>query len=207
MNLALFGATGRTGRCLLEQALAAGHRVTAFARRPERLPTGQPMLTVVAGDVLDPAAVDRAVRGQDAVLSALGIRPWTREPVLIEGTRHILTAMERHGVPRFICESSFGVGDSKEQAGWFTCFMIGLLMGRLFRQKELQESLIRQSRVDWIIVRPARLINGSRRGRYRAAEQLRPGLFGSISRADVAEFMLKQLTDDTWLRKTVTLSN
>jgi len=144
--------------------------------------------------------------GYDAVLSALGIKPWTREPVLLEGTRNILAAMEKHGVRRFICESSFGVGDSKDDTDWFTNFMIGLLMGRLFEQKARQEELIRQSKVEWSIVRPARLTNGPRTGKYRDGEHLRPGLFGHISRADVAEFMLRQLTDDTWLRKTVTIS-
>lgn len=147
------------------------------------------------------------MQGQDAVLSALGIRPWTREPVLVEGTRNILAAMEKHGVRRFVCESSFGVGDSKGEAGWFTNFMIALFLGRIFREKELQEPLIRQSKVEWIIVRPARLTNGSRRGAYRHGERLKPGLFGSISRADVAEFMLKQLTDDTYLWKSVTVSD
>lgn len=178
----------------------------AFARNLKAVTQKDPRLTVVRGDVLDRAAVERAVMGYDAVLSALGIKPWTREPVLLEGTRNILAAMEKHGVRRFICESSFGVGDSKDDTDWFTNFMIGLLMGRLFEQKARQEELIRQSKVEWSIVRPARLTNGPRTGKYRDGEHLRPGLFGHISRADVAEFMLRQLTDDTWLRKTVTIS-
>jgi putative NADH-flavin reductase len=205
MKIAVFGASGRTGRCILEQTQSLGYAVKAFLRNPAAIPTKPPPLAVVQGNALDPAAVERAVAGQDAVLSALGIKPWTREPVLLEGTRNILAAMEKHGVRRFICESSFGVGDSKDDADWFTNSMIGLCMGRLFEQKARQEELIRQSNFEWVIVRPARLTNGPRTGTYRVGEHLRPGLFGSISRADVAEFMLKQLTDDTWLRKTVTI--
>src|SRR5512134_2823031 len=155
MKLALFGATGRTGRCIVEQALAQGHRVTAFARNSAAIATKHASLRVVQGNALDPAAVERAVQGQDAVLSALGIKPWTREPVLLEGTRNILAAMEKHSVKRFICESSFGVGDSKQEAGRFTNFMICLLMNRIFREKELQEPLICRSRLEWVIVRPA----------------------------------------------------
>lgn len=207
MKLCVFGSTGGTGRCLVEQALALGHHVTAFARDPTAVALKHPSLSVCRGNVLDAVAVEAAVSGQATVLSALGIRPWTREPVLLEGTRNILAAMEKHGVRRFICESSFGVGDSKSEAGWFTNFMISLFLGRIFREKELQEPLIRRSKLDWIIVRPARLTNGPRRGAYRHGERLKPGLFGSISRADVAEFMLRQLTDDMYLRKSVTVSD
>lgn len=206
MKIVVFGSTGRTGCRVVEQALPQGHHVMAFARSPGAITPRFPSLPITQGDALDPAACDRALQGQSAALSTLGIKPWTREPVLLEGTRNILAAMEKHGVRRFVCESSFGVGDSKDDADWFTNFMIGLLMGGLFRQKEQQEVLIRQSKIEWIIVRPARLTNGPRTGKYRAGEHLRPGLYGHISRADVAEFMLRQLTDDTWLRKTVTIS-
>jgi uncharacterized protein YbjT (DUF2867 family) len=206
MKLTIFGGTGRTGQRIVRLALAEPHQVAVFARNPTAVASQQPKPQIVHGNVLDPAAVERAVAGQDAVLSALGIKPWTREPVLLDGTRNILTAMEKHGVRRLICESSFGVGDSQHDADWFTNFLIGLMMGRLFEQKARQEELIRQSKVEWVIVRPARLTNGPRTGKYRVDEHLRPGWFGSISRADVAEFMLKQLTDDTWLRKSVTIS-
>lgn len=207
MKLAIFGATGGTGRCLVEQGLALGHHCTAFARKPSAITIIHPSLSAVQGNVLDATAVELAVRGQDAVLCSLGIRPWTREPVLLEGTRNILAAIEKHGVKRFVCESSFGVGDSKSDADWFTNFMIRLLLNRIYKEKELQEPLIRQSKLEWIIVRPARLTNGARKGQYRQGEHLKPGLFGSISRADVAEFMLKQLGEDAYLRKSVTISD
>src|ERR1043166_3211439 len=173
MKLAIFGSTGRTGRHIAEHALAHGHHVTAFARTPSAITANHPSLSVVQGDVLDPAAVERAVQGQEAALCALGSKPWTREPVLLEGTRNILAAMEKFSVKRFVCESSFGVGDSKAEADWFTNFMIRLMMGKLFEQKGRQEGLIRQSQVEWIIVRPARLTNGPRLGGYRAGDHLR----------------------------------
>lgn len=205
MKLVVFGSTGRTGRRIVEQAVVQGHQITAFARNPSAINSKHALLSVIQGDALDPEAVERAMRGQDAVFSALGAKPWTREPVLLEGTKNILAAMEKHGVKRFVCESSFGVADSKREAGWFTNFMIWIIMSGLFKQKARQEELICQSKVEWIIVRPARLTNGPQRGGYRAGEHLKPGLYGSISRADVAEFMLRQLTDDRWLRKIVTI--
>src|ERR1051325_4683204 len=172
MNLAIFGATGRTGRCLVDQALGRGHQVTALARNPDAISRTHTLLRVVAGDVLDADAVNGMMTGQQAVVSALGIPPWTREPVLLEGIRNILHAMERFSVGRLVSESSFGVADSKAQADWLTNLVIRVVMGKLFQQKEQQEVLIRQSRIEWIIIRPARLTNGPAKKTYRSGQQL-----------------------------------
>lgn len=153
------------------------------------------------------AEVENAVVGQDAVLSALGMKPWSRARTLSEGTRNIVAAMERFGIKKFVCESSFGVGDSKQQTDWFTRLMIRIFLGRIYADKEIQEPLIQQSNLEWVIVRPARLTNGRQRGRYRSGVHLKPGLFGSIARADVAAFMLQQVTSPAFLRQCVTISD
>ncbi len=191
MRLALFGATGRTGRHLLKQALAQGHTVTAFVRNPTAL-VPQERLTSIQGDVLNPAHVEEAVRNQDAVFSALG---GTRTLA----TERILAAMEKLGVRRFICESAYGVGESKNKSLY--ALVAWQLAKAGFEDTERQERLIRQSRLEWIIVRPARLTDEPKRGIYRAGVGLRVGPFARIGRADVADFMLQQLTDNTYLHK------
>ncbi len=203
MNLLIFGPTGATGRCLLEQALTQGHHVTAFARRPEKVTPQHPNLKVVKGDILDYDSIDAAMRGQEAVLLALGVYLFHKNTVLSDGTRNIIRAMETHGVKRLVCESSLGIADSRDQMSLFAeFFLYPLLLRHFFPDKERQELHIRQSHLDWVIVRPARLTNAKRTGEYRHGFGPHEKIKGVISRADTAEFMLQQLTDDTYLRKT-----
>lgn len=245
MKVLIFGATGGTGRALVAQALEQGHAVTAFARDPAKVQSKHPNLTVAQGNMLDPASVEAAVKGQDAVLSALGTRApaWgvvlsvfafqilarllalhgplglavriggpllailfltRRTTALSEGTRNIVQAMEKLGVRRLICESSLGVADSRGRLGiLYNLLVVPLLLRGIFADKAAQEEILKKSTLDWVIVRPTSLTNGPRKGAYRAGMDighwLRPT---SISRADAADFMLKQLSDDAWLRKT-----
>lgn len=206
MNLLIIGATGGTGRALVEQALAQGHAVTAFVRNPARFVMTHERLTVVKGDVLEYDSVDRAVRGKDAVLSALGHKQWfIPTKILSAGTRNIVAAMEKHGVKRFVCETSLGIGDSRGRLGlYYTLFVIPFITFFYFRDKELQERLIRESSLDWVIVRPGQLTNGKKRGAYRHGREI--GSYVTtvrISRADAAEFMLRQVSDDSCLRQSV----
>ena len=201
MKLAIFGSTGRTGRELVAQALAQGHEVTAFARAPEKVALQHERLRVLPGDVMDYAAVEQTIAGQSAVLSALGSPTLKANTVQSEGTRHIIRAMGQHGVRRFICETSLGVGDSHGQPGFvFTYLVQTTFLKHVFADKEIQERYIRESELEWVIVRPGALTNGARAGKYRHG--LDKSIAGKISRADVAEFMLRQLTEDTYLRRT-----
>jgi putative NADH-flavin reductase len=208
VNLLIFGATGGTGRALVERALDQGHLVTALARKPTALAMKHGDLTVARGNVLDYGSVEAAVKGKDAVLSALGTKVLRKNTILSDGTRNIIGAMEKLGVKRFICESSLGVGDSKGQLGFlYNYILIPLFLRNIFADKEVQEKYIQQSRLDWIIVRPAALTNGPRTGVYRSGFGATDrSISGKISRADVADFMLKELTDNTYLRKTPGLS-
>lgn len=206
MNLLIIGATGGTGRALVEQALAQGHAVTAFVRNPARLRMRHENLSVMQGNVLEYDSVDRAVRGKDAVLSALGHKQWfIPTTILSKGTRNVVAAMEKHRVKRFICETSLGIGDSRGRLGlYYTLFVIPFITWFYFRDKERQEQLIRESSLDWVIVRPGQLTNGEKRGTYRHGGEI--GSYVTtvrISRADVAEFMLKQVSDNSFLRQTV----
>jgi putative NADH-flavin reductase len=198
----IVGATGGTGRQLLAQALERGLKVTALVRNPAKLSVKHPRLEVIQGDVLDYATVERAVRGQDAALSALGHkRYYPPNRILSEGTRNILRAMEAHGVPRFVCETSLGIGDSVGRMGLsYTFFVIPVVLPFYFWDKTRQERLIAASKVEWVIVHPGALTNGAALGSYRSGRRVGNFLWTiRISRADVADFMLKQLADDSCL--------
>jgi putative NADH-flavin reductase len=199
----IVGATGGTGRQLVEQALERGHIVTAFARNPAALRIEHPRLTVARGNVLEYTSVEAAMRGQDAVLSALGHKRFfypTR--ILSEGTRNVLRAMETHGVQRFVCETTLGMGESAGRMGlYYTFFVIPIVLPFYFWDKTRQERLVAASPVNWVIVRPGALTNGAKRGRYRQGRAVGSFLWTvRISRADVADFMLNQMTDNTYLR-------
>jgi putative NADH-flavin reductase len=202
MNILVIGSTGRTGQEVVAQALAQGHAVTAFARNAADVTWQDPHLTVLQGNVLDRASVEASVGGQDAVVSALGARTHGPTTVLSEGTRNVIRAMEHHGVRRFVCESSLGVGDSAGQIGpLFDWIVLPLWLRHVYKDKEVQERAIRESNLDWVIVRPALLTNGPHTGVYQVGlSYTRKAIVPRVSRADVADFMLKQLTDDSFLR-------
>lgn len=208
MKVLIFGATGGTGRQLVTQALEQGHTVTACVRVTATLGIKHDNLSVFQGNVLDEQAVLSAVFGKDVVISALGSRT-PGLPDLIQGTRNILAAMAQCEVRRSLWVTSFGTGESLRQMSWLARNLIvkGFLRAAI-AEKEIQERLIRESAGDWIIARPGGLTDGLRTGVYRvipsaAKEQVgRP----EISRADVADFILKNVTGDTYVRQAVGLS-
>jgi putative NADH-flavin reductase len=208
MNLVIFGPTGPTGRLLVEQALEQGHAVTAFARNPTDLKNTHPALTILKGDIVHRDSVDLAIKGQQAVISALGIRKLRKHTTLSDGTKNIVASMKHHHVRRFVCMTSLGVGDSKGQPAWFFNWVVlPLFLRHIFADKAAQEMYVEQSGLDWIIVRPAGLTNGPRTGVYKHwVGQPKEAITSRISRADVADFMLKQLTDDTYLHQMPGLS-
>lgn len=204
MKLLVFGPTGGTGRQLVEQALAQGHIVTAFARNPAKLALKHENLQVFEGDVRNFASVEEAMQDQDAVLCSLGVPASNKEKVRADGTRSIIRAMEKVNVRRFICQTSLGYGDSRPLLPFYMKYLIvPLILRHVFADHELQEDYIKQSHLDWTIIRPGNLTNGHLTGVYRhgfAATDKATKL--KISRADVADFMLKQLMDDTYLHQT-----
>jgi putative NADH-flavin reductase len=203
MRIALFGATGGTGMQVLEQALAAGHSIQALARDSGKLEPREG-LTVVQGDVLDQAATDTSVEGTDAVICVLGTKPGN-DPVEAAGTERILAAMDKHGVKRLIAVSSMGVGDSIDQINFAFRIIMNLTLKRIMEAKAEQERLIMASDTDWTIVRPGGLTDGPRTDTYQAGTD-KSIKATRVSRADVADFVLKQLTDDRYVRQTPAVS-
>jgi len=216
MRLAIFGPTGETGRRLVERAVAEGHEVTAFFRNPSRMTSRHERLKIVVGDVFDLGRVREGVAGNEAVISVLGSRqpsnplrphrPGDPNGPASNGSGNIIMAMKEHGLRRFVCQTAWGVGESKEDPGFVGAFFMNVLVPPLLRDeyadKEAQERVVRASGLDWVIVRPMILTNGPWTNDYRAAEDLKPGRHPYISRADVADFLIRQLTGDTFVRKT-----
>ena len=208
MKLVVFGATGGTGREVVSQALEAGHDVTAFVRDPNASGIARERLRIVVGDTLhDDAKVAEAVRGQDAVVSALGRRNSLRSDDLIRlSLQSIVSAMERNGVRRLIFVSAFGVGDSKRDAPLIPRIMYRLLLGNLFADKKAAEDDLRRSSVDWTVVYPTMLTDGGRTRSYRVGERLELSGMPKISRADVADFVVAQLESRDYVRKVAVIS-
>lgn len=205
MNLLVFGATGGTGRELIQQALAQGHIVTAFARNPDKLDIQHENLKIAQGDVTDSSAVEQAVKGQDAVFSTLGSSSLKKNPALVEGIRDIVQSMEKHGVRRLVYESSLGVGDSRKHVSFLVrSIIIPLVLRNAIADHTDKENIIKQSSLDWVIIRPAGLTDDPHTGNYKHGESIEYG--AKIARADVADFMLKQVDNDTYVHKTPGIS-
>lgn len=207
MELLIIGATGTTGREVVKQALSLGHRVTAFSRNPEPLrQIRHHNLQLMSGDVMDAISVEKAVRGKDAVLSTLGAG--RKGTIRSEGTRHIIEAMQKNKVRRFICQTTLGAGDSRVHLNFFwKHIMFGLMLREAYRDHEIQERYIMNSNLDWTIVRPAALTDGPATGQYRHGfgEEER-GLRLKVSRQDVALFMLMQLSSEQYVHQAPGLS-
>jgi putative NADH-flavin reductase len=207
MQLLIFGASGGTGLQLVSQALEQGHHVSAFVRQPASITTQHENLSVVQGDITDEKSVGAAMPEHDAVISALGTRSG-QQPVLAEGTRIILEAMNDAGIRRSIWVSSFGAGDSLEQMGWVARnVVVPLFLKQALIEKDRQERIIMGLGQDWLIARPGGLTDGPRTGVYREITDTKTAVGRpSISRADVADFVLKNLTDTRYLRCAVGLT-
>ena len=203
MKVFVLGATGGTGRLIVRDALAEGHSVVALVRSKARA-SDLPGTDMIEGDARDEGTLTRALDGCDAVISTLGTGMGFRKvDLLAVATRALVTAMTHNGVRRLVCISALGVGDSRGHGGFvFDRLFQPLLLRHAYKDKDRQESAIRASSLDWVVVRPAMLTNDPARGSVRAVTDLAGVNGGKIARADVARFVVEQLTTDTWLRRT-----
>jgi putative NADH-flavin reductase len=203
MKVIVFGASGGTGIEIVKQALEAGHEVTAFVRNPAKVAIQHPHLKLVTGDVLDAAAVGKSVEGQEAVISALGP---TRPPVpgMMEiAAQNIVAAMKKAGIRRLISTTGAGVRDPQDQPKLIDHLMKGLLTllaGEVLRDSAANVVVIRASDLDWTIVRYPRLLDAPRTGTYRVG-YVGKGSGSQLSRADGADFVLKELTENKYIHQ------
>jgi putative NADH-flavin reductase len=207
MRIVVFGANGPTGRQLVDQALAAGHKVAAVTRRPDDIPP-RDRLTVVGADVTDADAVEAVIAGSDAVLSALGVS-FSRKPITVYslGATNIIAAMHQHAVPRLVIVSSATLDPAYRPSD---SFFFNRVMDPLFRTRpgrtlyddlRRMEALVRVSDLDWTIIRPTWLFNTAAVTDYQLAENSADGMY--TARADLAASMLAQLTDDRFVHKAI----
>lgn len=209
MRLTLFGATGRTGQYLTEYALAAGHSVTVFARDAAKIKTHHAHLQILIGTVDNPVQVANAIQGSEAVVSVLG--PTENKPTyaISKGTEHILTAMRQQGVRRLVLSVGAGVSDPRDAPGLshqLIQFLLKTFARYVYEDMVRVAAQVRASDLDWTIVRVPRLTDAP------PTKQIKVGFVGrgvgiQLSRADLAHFMLQQLTDRTYLRQAPAISN
>ncbi len=203
MKIIIFGASGATGHELVKQALNQGHVVTAFARNPDKLKVQHANLNIFQGDVANALSVQKAIKGQDAVLSALGASsPFKFDQVVVEGVKHIVNAMETEGIKRFIYMSFVAVKGNQDVPGFFLKHIAPILLKNEIKGHEVKEEIIRKSNLDWTIIHAPGLTNGPHKGAYRNGENITSSRFMStVSRADVADLMLKQLPNKGSIKK------
>jgi putative NADH-flavin reductase len=207
VRLTVFGASGGTGRWLVEQALSVGHQVTAVTRRLASIPP-RDSLSVVGADVADADAVDATIAGSDAVLSALGVS-YSRKPIAVysQGATNVIAAMHRHGVKRLVVVSSAPLDPAYRASDslFFTRVLEPLFMRRpgrtTYDDMRWMESLVRASDLDWTIIRSCWLFDAAAVTDYRLAENSAGGIF--TARADLAASMLAQLANDRFIRKVI----
>ena len=207
MRVVVSGAAGGVGRELVGQALAGGHEVTAFVHhQADDLPAG---VRQVEGDVLDAGAVRHAVAGQDAVFDAIGgSTPWKRTWLEPDAARNIVEAMRAEGVRRLVVTSAMGVGDSGEVVASLYEYLLvpTFLRGTMKDKTQMEADLASATDLDWVVVRPAGLTDGEASGAVRTYEPGGGETAHTIARADVAAFMIGQLSSDAHLRQAVNIA-
>jgi putative NADH-flavin reductase len=211
MKILVFGATGGTGKLVVQQALENGYNVTAFVRDPLKMQITHPDLDIVQGDVMIPATIDKVMKGHDAVICCLGLPANKPGNLRSKGTQHILDSMQQFGVNRFICQTSLGYADGEKilanTSFVFRKIIVPFLLKKTFMEHERQENIIKQTNLSWTIARPGNMTNGKLTGNYKAGfDSNDRSVKVKISRADTAHFMLQQLHSNDHVRQAVGLS-
>ncbi|MUZ75524.1 NAD(P)H-binding protein [Agrobacterium vitis] len=202
-KILVLGATGPTGRHLVSQALARGYDVTILVRSPEKA-ADMKGAKIVVGDARDEKALRQAIKGRDAVISALGTpaSPFREVTLLSTAARALVSAMKAESVSRLVTITGIGAGDSAGHGGFlFDKLIFPLLLRKVYADKDRQEAIIKGSDLDWTIVRPSVLNDKPRRNTIQTLTDLNQFSGGSISRENVASFVLDQVTTDRWLHK------
>ncbi|HSG42046.1 MAG TPA: SDR family oxidoreductase [Anaerolineales bacterium] len=206
MKLAIFGSSGRTGVELVKQALEKDHKVTAFLRDPARLPVQHDQLETITGDVLTGENIADAVQGQDAVVCVLGSNDLKKTDIRSTGTANIIQAMKQQNVQRYIVVSAMGTGDSWDTLSSTGKFLYATVLKNSRSDHEAQEIAVKASDLAWTIIRPSGLTDEPKTGEYEVGENI-PAKTSRIARADVADLVLKELEQNAFIGKAVTITN
>jgi putative NADH-flavin reductase len=210
MRVLIIGASKGIGLDTTRQALDAGHNVRALARSATAIAISNPSLEKMRGNALKTEDLEAALVGVDVVIQTLGVglgelfRP---VHLFTDATRVLIQAMKSQGIKRLICVTGFGAGDSRASISCLQRLPFQIVFGRAYDDKSLQEKLIKESELDWTIARPGVLTSGPRTGHYQILSEASQWRNGIISRADVAEFLIRQIGDQTYIRKAPVLIN
>jgi len=207
-KLLVLGATGATGRLIVKDALARGFEVRALVRSREKA-AGLEGAKIVIGDARNEAALREALEGRGAVVSALGtsVSPFREVTVLSSATKALVAAIKAAAVSRLVCITGMGAGDSAGHGGFvFDRLIMPALLRKVYADKNRQEAIVRDSGLEWVLVRPTVLNDQAPRHDIRALTDLSGFHGGTIARADVASFVLDQVNADTWLRRSPLIS-
>jgi putative NADH-flavin reductase len=207
MKVVVFGANGGTGSQVVEQALAAGHQVTAVARRPETITHQHPNLTILQGDVFNYATVEHAIEGHEAVISALGVTNGSASTVHSQGLANMIQAMQNAHVRRLICLSASGLEPGPLWQRVIAKPLLWYFLGDHYSDLVLMEDAVKKSGLDWTITRPPRLTDKPRTGHYNMAINEHLSRCLSLTRADLADCMIKLLQDPATYCGTVEVAN
>jgi putative NADH-flavin reductase len=210
MRVLIIGASKGIGLETTRQALKAGHVVRALARSASGIAASDKNLEEIQGDARNPQDVEAALSGMDVVIQTLGVGVGALlRPVHLfsDATRVLIAAMEAQGVKRLVCVTGFGAGDSYGNIGCLQRVPFRIVLGRAYDDKTVQERLIKESKLDWTIARPGILTSGARTDRYKVLSEVAQWRNGTISRSDVADFLVSQIEDRTFVRQTPVLVN
>ncbi|MFA9404060.1 MAG: NAD(P)-dependent oxidoreductase [Anaerolineales bacterium] len=206
MKLVVFGATGTTGQEIVRQSLAQGYIVTAFARDPSKMRFEHGDLKITTGDVYDLSAVTQAIIGQDVVICSLGTSELGKTTVRSEGTANIINAMKESDVKRIIVITAMGVAESWSTLSFVNKLFFATLLRNTRQDHENQEVLVKDSDLDWTIIRPSGLTDTPRTEDYAIGENVHANT-SRIARADVAHAIVKEVHDNAYVHKAVTITN
>ena len=207
MKIIIFGATGKTGQKITSLAIEKGHTVSVFVRDPIRLTISQEKVNIITGDVFNEEAVTNALIDHDAVVVALGAgNDLKKTTVRTDGTTNVIKGMQHHSINRLFVISAMGVGDSWNTLSAMNKLFFATLLKSSRADHEAQESTVQSSSLEWTIIRPSGLVDTPRTGTYDVGENI-PAKTSKIARADIADFILKELEQKQFIKKAVTITN
>ena len=207
MKIIVFGASGKTGLEVCRLASKKGYDVTGFDIYKNDQLSGLNNFKFIKGSVLNAAEVEQAMSGADAVVSELGVKIGSKLPLLSEGNKNIVSAMQKHKLKRLITQSAFGALESYKKLPYYYKIIHKLVLGPMSQDKNIMEREVQKSNLDYTIIRPVRLTNGPVRGKFRAGDsKLKLGLNPRISRKDVALFIMDELENNQFIKKAVTIT-
>jgi putative NADH-flavin reductase len=208
-KIIVFGASGGTGRMVIEQALLAGHQVTAVVRNPAAFSLRHPNLDIVEGDVLQLPTLSGKLEGHDIVISCLGIPKIQQTTLYSQGMRNIVACMRQSGVNRIICISS-GALEVPAKSSWIMTFLLKNVLQRIYKpvyaDMTLMEGILSESGLDWTVVRAPKLTDGKQTQKYKVITNEPLRSIPQISRADLAHYMLSHLKDRNTFRSRVDIA-